>query len=180
MSEHDLELEGDDIKSDVTVVEEEIPQNLIDQIRAKRQELLENTTCFISIPGYEEIGLVAQYRMMTAKEIETIASKSKKDKDKVRRGMNIAIDTLIEACGGLYLIREDGAAIPFDPNKRGMALGYEKELADFLGFEAVAARQVLRGLFGESDTMISGHAVKLQRWFMNTSRDADEELLGDS
>jgi len=160
--------------------DEVIDQNLLEQLRQRRKELFENRSAYISITGYEDLGLVCQYKLLDSKEMDRIAEKVRRQvKNKVDRGMFTAVDTFIEACEGLYLERE-GAYVPFDPNRQGFPLKYEPALAEFLGFSADSARKVVFGLFGDNDAAIAGHAMRLQRWFMNTSREADEDLLGES
>src|SRR5580765_2030555 len=166
--------------------EEEDPvesdRNLLDRIRAKRLELAERRSTYITVPGYEDIGLVVQYHLLDGKELDRIAEKVKRQmRDRVDRGLNAAADTLIAACDGFFLDKGSSEYAPFDPGNRGAPLRYEKELAEFLGVEEVAtARDVVFMIFADNDVALANHAMKLNRWFTNTSRDADEEFLGEA
>jgi|SRR5882672_5222381 len=178
MEEHDEQLEGL-VQPEPPELDEEEAKTLFDQLRARRREIQENRQTYVSIPGYEEIGLCAQYHLLDGKIQERIVEKVKRQtKDRVDRGLFVAVDTMIQACDGLFLER-DGQYIPFDPDRRGFAFKYEKALADFLEYEADTARRVVFGLFGNNDSMIAAHVMKLNRWFQNTTRDADEEFAGD-
>jgi hypothetical protein len=163
------------------VLSEEETNTILESIRTKRRELFENRSTYISIPGYEEIGLVAQYHLLDGKELDMIGDKVKRQvKNKVDRGILSAVDVFIAACDGLYLSRDGGTYVPFDPGRRGTPLRYEPELGSFIGADgADTARKVVFALFGDNDAAIGNHSMKLNRWFMNTTRDADEELLGE-
>jgi hypothetical protein len=153
--------------------------NVLEQIRQRRRSLFENRQTYLSIPGYEEIGLVAQYHLLDGHELNGIVEKVRRQtKDAVSRGINSSLDILITACDGLFLFRE-GEYVPFDPGYTGSPLDYNQGLAEFVGYEANSARQVVQGLFGNNDAALAAHAMKLQRWFQNTTRDADQEFLGE-
>lgn len=154
--------------------------NILEQIRQRRRELLQNRQTYIPIPGYDDIGLVAQYHLLDGKEMTRIVDKvQRQTKNKVERGVSISIDTFIAACDGLYLNPEDGVYVPFDPGRTGSPLQYDPSLSDFLGLDAPTARAVVRGLFGENDAAIAMHSMKLNRWFQDTSKSADDEFLGE-
>lgn len=160
---------------------EDQSRNLMDEIRKARRNLAENRQTYIQLPGYEHVGLVAQYHLLDGKQLDMIAERVKRQtKDRVDRGINAAVDTFIAACDGLF-VEKDGGYAPLDPDNRGMPLRYEPSLAKFCDFykEGMTARQVVFGLFGDNDAAIAGHAMKLNRWFMNTTSEVDDEFLGE-
>jgi hypothetical protein len=168
---------------DEPIEEQDDQKALVDAIRAKRKEISENRETYLSVPGYEEIGLVVRYHLLDAKELNGIGDRVKKQtRDRVDRGMFAAADTLIAACDGLYIDKGNGEFVAFDPDKRGTPLRYERELAEFIGADETVtrARQVVFELFGYNDAALANHCAKLQRWFTNTTRDADEEFLGEA
>lgn len=154
--------------------------SLLEQIRERRKELSGDRKTYITIPGYDDIGLVAMYHLLDGKELDIITTRAQRQtRDRVDRGLYMACDVMIAACDGLYLDRGGSEYVPFDPKRRGEAFRYEQALADFCGFEAETARQVVMGLFGNNDAALASHSFKLQRWFQDTMRDADEEFLGE-
>lgn len=155
--------------------------NILESIRARRRSLLENRSTYIIVPGYDDIGLVASYHLLDGKELDMIGDKVKRQtRDRVERGLFAAADTMIAACDGLFLDRGQGEYVPFDPGRTGEPLRFGKELSEFIGADgADTARKSLFALFGNNDAAIGTHAMKLNRWFTNTTRDADEEFLGE-
>ena len=154
--------------------------NLLEQVRLRRRELLEARQTYITIPGYDDLGLVAQYHLLDGKQLNMIGEKvNRQTKDRVTRGLYAAADQIIAACDGLYLER-DGEYVPFDPYHTGVAMTFGPELARFLELGDVDnARSVVYELFGNNDSALAMHVYKLSRWFQDTTRDADEEILGE-
>jgi len=155
-------------------------KSLLEQIRLRRRELSGDRKTYITIPGYDDLGLVAMYHLLDGKELDVITTRAQRQtRDRVERAIYMACDVMISACDGLYLDRGGSEYVPFDPQRRGEPFRYESALADFCGFEAETARQVVMGLFGNNDAALASHSFKLQRWFQDTMRDADEEFLGE-
>ena len=154
--------------------------NLMEQFRERRKALSESRETYISIPGYSEIGLACKYRLLDGKELNEIVKKVRKQyQDEVDRGIFTAIDTMLAASLGLY-IQQNGDFVSLDPEGRGEPYGYEPALATFIGDpEADTGRKVVISLFGGNDAALAMHNFKLNRWFQDTTRDANEELLGE-
>ena len=124
---------------------------------------------------------MAKYHLLDGKELDMIADKVKRQtRNRVDRGLFAAADTLIECCDGLYIAKDENVFEALDPDKRGTPLAYEPALGAFIGaVGADTARKVVFALFGENDSALAAHTMKLNRWFANTNRDADEDFLGE-
>lgn len=169
--------------SNVTELPEQMeePSNLMENLRRKRQELIENRDELFPVQGYDEPKLLVKYRLLDGAELEAIGRKvSKQVKDRWQRGMLASMDTFIAACEGFYVDLGNGDPQPLEyPQGSGTPLRYEPALAEFLGFSAENARSVVQGVFANNDIAILQHAVLLGRWMGNTSLIVDEEFLGE-
>ena len=171
---------------EVPVREEELPEepernNLQEQLRAQRQEALEDNTHDFPIPGYSNPILLARYRIIEGKESSRIMDKVRRQtKKEYDRNLWMTMDTIIAACEGLYIrdpdADEDEEPRPLDPDGNGTAR-YDERLAAFLGFEAHSAREALLGVFANNETALMMHGARLSRWMGGIEMSADEEFL---
>ena len=160
-------------------VEEEVAANLLDQLRAERKESMEDVSTFIQVPGYEQIPMFVQYKMMDGHDIERISRKvARQTRDRWNRALMVAIDVMIAAATGVY-VEYGGEMKPLTYNRQPIT-GYTPELAQCLDFKAETAREVVIGTFQNKDLHITNHSMRLQRWFGDTSANLDEEWLGES
>jgi hypothetical protein len=164
---------------DDELVEEENPQNLLDQLRSDRKESMEHLDTLIPVPGYDAVPLLIQYKMMDGHELNKIAKKAmKQSRDQWTRSLTAAIDTMIAACTGVF-VEVNGEVRPLTLNGQAIT-GYSAQLAEALGIEkAETARQVVIGTFQNKDLQIANHSVRLQRWFGDSTVAVDEEFLGE-
>lgn len=158
--------------------EEEPTKNLLEQLRTERRESMEDLDTLIPVPGYEQVPLLIQYRMMDGHEIDKIGRRAvKTSRDRWTRNLTAAIDTMIAAATGVF-IEVEGEVKPLTLNRQPI-LGYTPELAEALDFTANTAREVVIGTFQNKDMHIANHSMRLQRWFGDSSTVIDEEFLGE-
>lgn len=153
--------------------------SIVDQLKQEYEELTNNRTTHIAIPGYERIGLTALYHLPeNGKMIDRIARQVAKDyKDTYSRNLYTAIDMMLEFCDGLY-VQPSNASEPvtFDPDLSGVPCKFDARLCEALGWTDVkGARQTVSKLFGGNQLAILDHAEKLNRWMRNTKTDLTAE-----
>jgi hypothetical protein len=157
------------------------PQSVLDLLRQKREEISENTTADLPVPGYNNSPpvLYIRYHLIDGPTIERIGKKvMRQTKDRWDRQILAAMDTMIEAVEGFYIDMEDGS------ERRPLTLHgdhittFGPEIQEALGFEAQNARDTVRKLFGDNDIALAGHNVLLSRWMGNTTAEINEDFLG--
>jgi len=175
------------------VIEKKHPANvapsIVDLLKQDFEELAEHEDAYIPIMGYENTGLQVRYRMPgNGKELDNIARNNmRKHKDAFTRNVNIAIDTMIHLCAGLYVqppdLGDNGAdpnvKYELDPANSGHPVGFDGNLAEIMGWEGadtIASRDVVRKLFGKNDMAIMSHFERLNRWLVNTKADLTSEI----
>lgn len=168
---------------------DETPENLVDQLAAKRKVISETKETFIPVPGYDQQPplLLARYRLLDGPELSRLGDKiSREVKGRWERQIYASIETFIAACVGFYIDKGDGKPVPMVHDGSPVtgytvalaeALQYRDEIPD--GPDHVVARAVAFGLFVNNDVAISEHAFRLNRWFSNTSIDVSQDLLGN-
>jgi hypothetical protein len=158
---------------------EEAP-SMMEELSRMHEEALANKTLDLDVPGYQE-KLVVRYNRVDGKQLDVIGQRVrrqyKKDGERLLWG---TVDTMIEACEGLYFRRpESEELVPIDPDHRGIPLRYEERLAQVIGFPSDSARDVVHGLFAYNDVAITAHGFRLNRW-MSTNESGGEDFLGES
>jgi hypothetical protein len=150
----------------------------IDELRQLRQELEDNKSKDLDIPGYNG-KLVARYGLMETKQLAKIGKRIQRQfRTRDERVLYASLDTMIASCEGLYYRNDDGDLKPFGEN--GTPLNFsDPELATMLGFEASTARPIVMGVFGGNDLAVINHCMTLNRWMQNTGAEIDEDLLGE-
>lgn len=155
-------------------------QSLLDQLRKKREDVAENSTCFIPIPGYDRDPpiLLAKYKVLDGHQLDLIGRRVQREtKDRWDRNVLVAMDIMIECCQGMYIDMENGEE-PQPMTLEGQPIaGYNEQLAQALQFEAGSARQVVMGVFVNNDVALMQHNVRLSLWMGNTSRRIDEDMF---
>lgn len=153
--------------------------SLADRLRTKRKQAIEDTHADLPIPGYDR-ELWVRYRVLDSNEMARIGKnvkrQAKKEEDRL---LLSAVDTLITACEGFFqsMDRTAESLEPIVHNEH--QLKYDEDLADFLGFTAGSARQVVMGVFAENDPQVIQHSVIVQRWMANTDYDVLSDILGE-
>jgi len=161
------------------------PSTVLEQLAAKRGAIADTRETFIPLPGYDKEPplLLAKYRLIDGPELAQLGSDVQAEfRSRWDRQLYMAIATMIRACGGIYVdIAGDGSPVPLTLNGEAIA-GYNDDLAQALNFAdklppAHRDRDVLIGLFGGNEVMISAHSIILNRWFSDTSINVSKEML---
>jgi hypothetical protein len=151
--------------------------SLFDQLRARREEIALNKTTTIPIPGFEDFGLEAQYRLMERQEITDIGDRVVKEtRDRSERIMMLMTDTMIFALDG-FVAREKGKPDPtpvHDPS--GNPVLTWSQMVQELGGDPADDRAAVYWIFADNELAIGQHSLVLNRWMGNTSIDIDGEL----
>lgn len=161
----------------------EPPRSRLDALKARRAELGEERHLDLDVPGYGG-DLVARYRVPPAGELDRVAKRISKLPEGERL-LAATISQVILACDSMW-IRVNGELEPLDPNDT-LPVRYDHRLAEALGIEITAkttAAEVVKSVFvsgtGLNVAALSAHASQLGEWMIDTSRDVDEDFLGES
>lgn len=167
------------------VLPDEQPENLLNQLAAKRQIVAETKETLIPIQGYSETppALMVKYRLLDGPEIARIATNTRQEfKNKWDRNVHAMVDVLIAACVGIYVDNDDGKEpAPLTVSGQPLA-GFSRGLAEGLQFadkidDPDRPRDVVFGLFGNNDIALATHANNLNRWMSDTSVDVTREMF---
>lgn len=160
------------------------PESIQQRLQRARQDIAENRTYDIDIPGYDG-NLYGRYKLLDGPALNRIAQNvTKTIKDKAERGMAASIDTLVTACVEMR-VRDGGRDLSLaEVIGEEEPVRYDMRLAEFLDFhtdlgEHPSARSVLRATFVGNDVAIGAHNQRLSRWMMGNGVSVDEELLAD-
>jgi hypothetical protein len=168
--------------------EEEQPQNLLDQLAARRKTIAETKEVTIPVPGYDREPplLLIRYRLLEGPDMAKIANKvSRETKNRWQRGIFAAADTFIEAIVGFYVDLGDGMPQPLTYHGEHIT-AFSMQLAEALQFsdelvtsngQPVTARRIVFALFANNDIALSQHNFVLNSWFADTSLDVSEAML---
>jgi hypothetical protein len=167
-------------------LDDESPQNPMEALRARRQEVAERREVLIPIIGYEDLNLKAKYRLLDRSETTAIAERVRKSmKGKVKSQSDfmfyVLMDTIIAACEGLFLGDTLETAKPLMSEDGEHEVNTYAEFATNLnnGDPLPSHRAAVRYVFGENDFAVGQHGLLLNRWLGNTNIDIDEEALGE-
>jgi hypothetical protein len=110
--EPDLDDGTDPVEPDEVEVEEEDEATQLAKLRAQREEFAEDKTKDIDLPGYNG-QIVIRYRRLDYEEIERIAKRVRKMREKRHPKASLygQVDTLALACSDV-LLRKDGVLEP--------------------------------------------------------------------
>jgi len=165
--------------------EHEQPENLLEQLAAKRREISDNREVTIVVPGYETDPplLLIRYKLLDGATLTRLGEKIRRQgKDRWQRALNAACDTFITAVVGFYVdIAGDGNLEPLT-YKGEHITGFTLELAEALQFaddlpDPPTTRSIVMGLFAHNDVAVTQHSFALNRWFQNTSLDVNQEMM---
>lgn len=170
--------------------DEEQPQavNLMEQLRAQRQEALDDTSVDLPLPSniYSDPIVLVRYRMVDARETQRIMKKvQRQTKGEYERNLYTTMDTLITACEGIFVLPADAEPgdkpQPLTLNGEGPLL-FDERLAEWMGIEAQSARQTLLEFFANKETAIMVTGAKLARWQAgeDPATISDEWMLGEA
>lgn len=155
--------------------------SLLGRIKEQREERLKDESLTLPIPTWGG-DLLARYRVMDRKEMMSLARRVREIQRKTGNADAATGDTdfILKACE-CVLVKdpESGEIKELDDPQTGMLVGYDQRLAQALGLEVEKARDVLLHLFNNNAVAIGAHALKIARWMQDTSREVDDEVLGE-
>lgn len=154
------------------------PESLREGLRRQRQENLENTTVDIPLPEFDNPQLVGRYHFVDTDVMEKMGKRIMTEfKSRSERTVYAAVDSIIEACDGLFAKLPDSEElIPLDTD---IPMTYDSRLAEYLGFESTTARDVVFQVFGGNTYAILDHSMKITKWMGNRKADLGDDGLGE-
>lgn len=165
------------------------PQSIQERLRAQRQSIAEQHDTFMALPGFEEAGLQAKYRLLDRDDVKAIAKnieRSNKRLDRADFQMLVLQDTIINSLEGFYT-QEPGQDEPVplmeSDDETSPQITSWKQLAKFMDPEGVGRdtqRTSLMFCFADNDFAVGQHGINLQRWMSNTNLNVNEAFLGEA
>lgn len=149
------------------------------RLRARHRALQGEHTKDIDLPGFGG-DLVGRYKVLTPDQIREGNRRIEKlpDDERVITG---AIDQIVAACDSLWVRGENGLEALFPDDLEPVR--YEPRLAEFFGFDATRARDVVRGVFTTGGEMnvpaVIAHAQEIGLWMQDVSQEVDGIFLGE-
>ena len=151
-----------------------VDTSLKERLARRRGELRAERTIDIPVPGYED-SVVARYRPLSYHALRRIGKRADQEKDEIQAELNMAVDTLINACEGLYGRDENGGLSP---------LGYvwnKKAAVELFGVpedEAVDARSALLSVF-PSEMLAVLHWSEYSKQTQVAQAQIEDQLQGE-
>jgi hypothetical protein len=157
------------------------PQSLMEQLRAKRQEIAERKDILIPLAGYEAEGLYVKHLLLDRPRVEIIGEKVMREtKDRGERNQLILIDLIIASTAGFFIAsRLTVDPEPLKHEETGELINQWDQLAIYLGGQPTTAREAVYWIFAGNEFAVGNHGIALNRWFTNTGLDVDLDLLGE-
>ncbi len=156
---------------------EETParQSVRDRIRAQRDELIQNDSLDLIVPGYADLGV--RYRALPDREIEAFSKKVNKSKAGIRAGC----DLLAASCVCILVREQEGGKLEPLVDDEEVPVRFDEEFARFMGIEATRVRDIILQTFSVGGQTLAHmeHAVALQQWMGGKLEAIDPELLGE-
>lgn len=151
--------------------------SVLDQIKARRAKLHESRTLDLNIPGYGG-ALVARYAPLPYDKFRSIQDRNEKTAmSDGEREVNVAIDTLMNACLGIF-IREEGELRPLE--HESYHVKYDGSLMQALDLnEPIDPRHTVKEVF-PSDIAIMTQFTRFIEWQTGEDAAIDSSLVGES
>lgn len=159
----------------------EPPRSRLDVLKRRHAELGQERHLDLDVPQYGG-DLVARYRVPRPAEINRAAKRIAKLPEDDQQ-VAATIDQVIVACDSMWL-RVNGELEPLETDNPE-PVRYDVRLAEALGIEGTtSARQVVERVFSSGGTFnvaaLTRHAAHIGEWLTDTSKDLDEDFLGES
>lgn len=153
--------------------------SILEDIRKTRDESLENETVKFHIPTWDG-DLVAEYRLLPRKLVETLGKKSGKG------DMRADMDFIARSCVGIYANNKDlGTLIPIrvggnSAGPEAPLVRYTEDLTGLLGKEDLKdPYKIIRYMFKNNEVAIGTHAARIFTWMTDPSAEVDSALEGN-
>ena len=141
-------------------------QSFMDQLRARRTAIANDTTKVFSVPGYDNL-LQATYKRMEYKDVMQIVRRVAGPDNKTQEVLNAHADLIIRACTSLDAA--DGTHI---------ADGYDITLAGFFGYDTERAREIVTYVFA-NDLAMAAHSNQVLSWMQSSQPEITEDFQGE-
>jgi hypothetical protein len=146
--------------------------------RALRRKLAGEKELTLVVPGYESL-LGVRYHPIPESEWRDVASKIGNVDD--ANGLEIAIDVMIAACDAIVWRDEPVGDFTVVTDDDDQPIRFDVRLAEWLGFEAQTAREVVREVFspeGSKPVSPSVHGDAVAEWMRGNDASINRALLG--
>jgi hypothetical protein len=150
----------------------------LERLRERRRAAREDRDPLdLPIPGYGD-ELIARYRVLDYDELQKLQKRGgemARSGDK-EAGLKVTIDTIAQACVGIFLAEEDGSLRPLnevDPSYGDEPVRYDERLAEVVGIDAEGKVRILIRRAFPSDLSIIAHLERIDSW-MSSTNDADD------
>jgi hypothetical protein len=153
------------------------PPSEFARLRARRAAIALRKTVDLEVPGYQG-DLLVRYHLLDWQVVRKLLQHldpTRATLQESEREFNAQVDTLIQACEGLYFRKEDGTL-------HDLECKWDKTFSEHMGYDpdlAASARAVVKLTF-DNDLALSAHYVELMNWMNGQSVEADEEFSGES
>lgn len=161
-------------------VDEERPSNLIERLRARRQEMAEETASgerseIFSVPGYNnELFFKVVYRPDAFDRLKKIGNRAVKSRHP-RKELHVALDTLAYAATEVLVSEDEGITLePID--RSGDPTKFDTKLAQILSLGTCKnAREVVTKVFN-NDLAVVAVSNRVSEWMQGEDEEADEDF----
>jgi hypothetical protein len=168
----------------VATEEQEQPgqPSLIEALRHQREELASDRTKMISVPGFDNPGLLIEYNLMDGHELDQIQREVwRQHKDRWQRQILSTVEVMVRAAKAVYYTQNGGEPQPLlDLNEQPID-GFTPALAELLGVtdHNNDQRIIVFAVFGNKELFVARHSAALQGWMTGSNSMLDEEFLGE-
>lgn len=183
MEAHDtFATEHDDDEEPLAAPDEVQASSILDDLRARRQEISQRKTVDLEVPGYDG-KLVVRYRRLEWEELSKIGNRAEKSKNP-RKVLIAHVDTIVGACEEVFYRQVPGGPLVrladvIPDNEEGLPVKYDQRLADFFGVEGGSARKVCLAVFN-NPLAVPIHHNELAEWMQLAGAEDDEGFTGSS
>lgn len=156
-----------------------VDTSLKERLARRREELRRNRVIDIPVPGYEK-ELVARYIPLDYHTLRRIGKRAENQQDEIQAEIDLAADTLVNACEGIYEKKADDEGLAPTGYKWGTKAAVElfglpvQELS-----ENPTAREAILAIF-PSDTLVVGHYLEYSRQTSTAQDEVETQLQGES
>lgn len=145
--------------------------NLMEQLRAKREESSRNVLFELPVPGYDDLLVVRFQKNLTwleaKKAIDTAQRKGNPNNE-----LFAMADLLIRTVEGIYGRADTEGQFVL------ISHGFDETLAEYFRLETKTARETCR-LFFQSDIVMSAVQGRVMQWLQGVDQDSGSEIRGN-
>lgn len=149
------------------------PDNLMEQLRAKREEAQRNVLLELPVPGYDDLLVVRFQKSLTWHEARKAIEQAQR-KGNPNNELNAIIDLLIKTVEGIYGRAEQEDEFTL------ISSGFDETLATYFQLNPPnkTARETVRLFFG-NDIEMSAVQGRVMTWIQGLDEASGEEIRGN-